>query len=103
MYSKLLTHLRDDVLALRMEGCAPIVGFWEFVGKIVKIEKVDSEDEEKEDALVHTIITETRAIPHNINYDLSDFTPAKTKQHTGATLLRFVSKLILNGEITKHH
>ena len=102
MYYKLLTQLREEVVVLRMEGCSPIVGFREFVGKIVKIKKVASEDEEKEDALVHTIITETRAIPHNINYDLSDFTPAKkTKQHIGATLLRFVSKLISNGEVTR--
>ena len=102
IFTKLVTHLGDDVVVLCIEGCASIVGFREFVGKILKVAKVDTVDEEKEDALVRKITTEARGIPfNNKNYDLGDFTHTKTKQHTSATLLRFVSKLISNGEVTK--
>ena len=59
-------------------------------------------DEEKEDALVRKITTEAHSIPFNSkSYDIGDFTHAKTKQQTSATLLRFISKLVSNGEVTK--
>ena len=102
MFTKLVTYCGDDVVVLHTEGCASIVGFREFVGKILKFVKVDTVDEEKEDSLVRMITTEARDIPFNNKmYDLGDFTFAKTKQHTSAILLRFVSKLISHGEITK--
>ena len=94
MYSKLLTHLRGDVLVLRMEGCAPIVGFREFVGIIVKIEKVDSEDEEKEDALY--IRLSLRHVPFHTT-SIMILVILLLQKHTGATLLRCLSKLISNG------
>ena len=101
MFNKLVTHLGDEVVVLCIEGCASIVGFRELVGNILKISKVDTVDEEKEDVLVRKITAEARAIPSNKNYDIGDFTYAKTKQHTSDTLLRFISKLITNGEVTK--
>ena len=59
-------------------------------------------DEEKEDELVRKIKTEVQSIlTSNKSYDISDFTHDKAKQHTSATLLRFISKLISNGEVTK--
>ena len=102
MFEKLVTHLADDVVVLSIEGCASIVGFREFVGKILKVSKVDVVDEEKEDAIVRTIITEAHQLKsNNKTYDLGDFTHAKTKENTSATLLRFVTKLISDGDITK--
>ena len=99
---KLVTHLAENVVVLSIEGCASIVGFREFVGKILKVSKVDVVDEEKEDALLRTIITEARQLKsNNKTYDLGDFTHAKTKENTSATLLRFVTKLISDGDITK--
>ena len=96
------TKLGDDIVVLCIEGCASIVRFREFVGNIVKVVKVDTVDEEKEDVLVRKITNEAHGIPFNRKrYDQSDFTHAKTKQQTSATLLRFISKLISNGEITK--
>lgn len=32
MFTKVVTHLGDDVVVLSIEGCASIVGFREFVG-----------------------------------------------------------------------
>ena len=56
---------------------------------------VDTVDVVKEDALLRKITAEAYGIPpNNNNYDLGDFTHAKTKQQTIATLFRFVSKLI---------
>ena len=102
MFTKLITYLGDDVVVLSIQGCASVVGFREFVGKILKLSTVDSIDEESEDILVRKITTEARGIPsNNKQYDLEDFTSSKTKEKTSATLLRFISKLVSNGKITK--
>ncbi len=62
---------------------------------------MNSVDEEKEDVITRKIKSEACDITsNNKNYDLSDFTYAKTKQDTSPTLLRFVSKLVSNGEVT---
>ena len=55
MFTKLVANLGDDVMVLCIECCASIVGFQEFICNIVKIAKVDTVDEEKEDALVSKI------------------------------------------------
>ena len=46
MFTKLVTYLVDDVVVLSIEGCASIVGFREFVSKILKLSKLDTTDEE---------------------------------------------------------
>ena len=101
MLSKLVTHLRDEIVVLNIDGCASVIGFQEFLGKILKIAKVDSEDDEMEDTLVQKIVTEFSKIPSNKDYDLNEFSYTKVKEQTSATLLRFISKLVSNGEITK--
>ncbi len=102
MFSKLAMHLGDNVVVLSIDGCASIIGFREFVGKILKVAKVDTEDEDAEDALARKILAESRDIPFTkTKYDLGNFTHAKTKEHTSATLLRFISKLVSTGEVTK--
>ena len=102
MFTKLVTCLGGDVVILTIEACASIVGFRELIGKTLKVTKVDTVDEEKEDALVRKITTEAHGIPCNSKaYDLGDFTHDKTKQQTSATLLRFLSKLVSKGEVTK--
>ena len=102
IFTKLGTYLGGDVVIHTIEGCASIVGFRELIGKMLKVTKVDTVDEEKEDALVRKITTEAHGIPcNNRAYDLGDFTHDKTKQQTSATLLRLVSKLVSKGEVTK--
>ena len=97
MLTNVLTYFGDDVTVLSSEGCVSIVGFREHVSK-----RVDNMDEERKDTLVRHITTEARAIPsNNKNYDLGDFTYTRTKQQTSITLLRLISKLISNGEVTK--
>ena len=59
-------------------------------------------DEDCEDVLVRKITTEACGIPsNNTHFDLGDFTCSKTKEKTSITLLRFISKLISNGKVTK--
>ncbi len=81
MFSKLAMHLGDNVVVLSIDGCASIIGFREFV-----------EDEDAEDALARKILAESRDILFTkTKYDLGNFTHAKTKEHTSATLLRFIA------------
>ena len=42
----LTTHLRDDIVVVRMEGCVSVVGFRELVGKSLKLVNDESVDEE---------------------------------------------------------
>ena len=59
MFSKLAMHLGDDVVVLNIDGCASIIGFQEFIGKVMKVAKVDVEDEDPEDALARKIVVES--------------------------------------------
>ncbi len=47
MFTKMVMHLGNDVIVFCIEGCASIVGFQEFVGKLLKVSKVNTTDEEK--------------------------------------------------------
>ena len=96
MLSKLVTHLRDEIVVLNIDGCASVIGFQEFSGKILKVAKVDSEDDEMEDTLVQKIVTEASKIPSNKDYNLNEFSYIKVKEQTSATLLRLISKLVSN-------
>ena len=60
IFTKRIVYLGDDVGVLSTQGCASVVGFWEFVGKILKLSTVNSIDEEGEDILVREITTEAR-------------------------------------------
>ncbi len=47
MFTKMVMHLGDDLMVLCIGGCSSIVGFQEFVGKLLKVSKVNTVDEEK--------------------------------------------------------
>ncbi|KAH3814554.1 hypothetical protein DPMN_143056 [Dreissena polymorpha] len=95
LIANVLEQLEDKAVVLRIAGCASIVGFRDYVSKIVKIS-------ECEDVTVQSIKTEACGISYrNKDYDLSEFTTDTIKEQTSSTLLRFISKLISNGEITK--
>lgn len=57
MFTKLIPYLAD-VIVLCIKDCEFIVGFQEFIRNIVKIFKIDTAYEEKEDVLVRKITTE---------------------------------------------
>ena len=90
------------MIVLNIEGCASIVGFREYVSKMFKLTNDNSVDEEKEDKLVRKIKSESNSIVSDSkSYDVGDFTHDKAKQHTCVTLLRIISKLVSNGDVTK--
>ena len=93
LFTKLVTSLGSDVIVLNIEGCASIVGFREYVSRMFKLTNVNSVDEEKEDALVKS----ESHIAAKVMMSVHD----KTKQHTSVPLLRIVSKLVSNGDVTK--
>ena len=87
MLSRLIEHFGEDIMVLRLDGYAPIIGFRETVNKIVKVEKLDNVEEENENTLLHTIITESMVISQSSDYDLGNFTTSKIKLHTSTALL----------------
>ena len=66
MLSNLTTHLGDDVVVVRVEGCACVVGFKELLGSTLKLVKVDTVDEDSVDAVIRQVGCEAHAVKHNI-------------------------------------
>ena len=60
LFTNLATYFGDDVIVLSIEGCASVIGFHELLGKMIKVAKLDSQDEDKEDVLVRQIKMEAR-------------------------------------------
>ena len=102
MFSKLTDCMSKDVIIVRVDGCATIVGFRESVATHLKVVKVDDMDEKSIDTVVRLIKHEARSVKYNsANYDLSEFTQANTIKATSPILLKLVSALISDGEVTK--
>ena len=75
MLTNLTTHLGDDIVVVRMEGCVSAVGFRELVGKSLKLVKDESVDEESFGSVIIQVRSEARAVQQsNATYDLGDFT-----------------------------
>ena len=73
--TNLTTHLGDDIVVVRMEGCVSVVGFRELVGKSLKLVKDESVDEESFGSVIRQVRSEARAVQRsNATYDLGDFT-----------------------------
>ena len=86
LFTNIATHFGDDVIVLSIEGCASVIGFHELLGKIIKVAKLDTQDEDKEDVLVRQIKMEAwHMSTDNKNYALEDFTYAKTMEQTSPT------------------
>ena len=94
--------MSKDVMLVRVDGCATIVGFCESIANHLKMVKVDDADERSIDSVVRQIKKEARSVKYNsANYDLSEFTQANTIKATSPTLLRLISDLVSGGEMTK--
>ena len=100
MFRKLIKHMGEDIIVVRMVGCAPVVVFRKFIGKSLKLVKDESINEDHVDIVVRQIRIETKAMQYNkSSYDLSDFTYNKVVNNTSATLLRLIAELVANGEL----
>lgn len=102
MFTKLTTYLGDDIVVIRMEGCASVVGFRNLVGKSLKIVQEEAVDEDSVDAVLRQVTNEAKAVQYNsANYDLGEFTYNNTLKQTSPTLLHLISRLVSGGEVTK--
>ena len=104
MRVKLTDYLADDIIVIRCDGCASLIGFNGFVGSMMQLVKVNGDDEESEiDAIIRMVRREAREVTKSSNlfYDLSNFTHRNTVGQTSATLLGFVSALVSNSQISK--
>ena len=54
MLSNLIDCLGDNTVLVRLDGCASILSFREFVGKTLKLVKLDEKDDDTIDGLVKT-------------------------------------------------
>ena len=73
--TNLTTHMGDDIVVVRMEGCVSVVGFRELVGKSLKLVNDESVDEEIFGSVIRQVRSEARAVQHsNATYDMGDFT-----------------------------
>ena len=73
--TNLTTHLGDDIVVVRMEGCVSVVGFRELVGKSLKLVNDESVDEESFGSVIRQVRSEARAVQHsNAAYDMGDLT-----------------------------
>ena len=102
MRVKLTDYLADGIIVIRCDGCASLIGFKGFVGSMMKLVKVNGDDEESEiDAIIRMIRKEARGVKKSSNlfYDLSNFTHRNTVGQTSATLLSFVSAHIQQPDI----
>ena len=102
MFSKFTDCMSKDVIVVRVDGCATIVGFCESIAKSLKIVKGDDMDERSIASVVRQIKHEARSVKYNsANYDLSEFTQANTIKATSPSLLKLVSDLVSGGTVTK--
>jgi hypothetical protein len=102
MLANLVDHLGQDIVVVKMEGCASVVGFRHLVGKSLNLVRVDSVDEESLDAVIRQVRSEAKAILYDsANYDLGDFTYTNTLKQTSNTLLKLISELVAGGKVTQ--
>ena len=79
MFSKLTDCMSKDVIVVRVDGCATMVGFRDSVANTLKIVKHDEMDERISDSVVRQIKHEVRSVRYNsANYDLYEITQANT-------------------------
>ena len=104
MFMKLKQHLGDEIITIRCDGCASLIGFKQFAGKTMKFVKTTTHEEENEiDAIICKVQKEARELTqsNNLFYDLSNFTHRNIIRQTSPTLLRLVAGLVSNYEVTK--
>ena len=102
MFSKLTDCMSKDIIVVRVDGCASIVGFRETVAKSLKVVTIDDIDERSIASVVRQIKHEARVVKYNsANYDLSEFTQENTIKATSPSLLQLVSELVSDGKVSK--
>lgn len=97
--SNLLKYMGSEVIEMKIEGCASLIGFREQLPyKLIQTEEASDDV----DWLVETIVEECKSIPITRDfYDLGQFTQESSLKLTSPTLLSLISKLVSNGVVTR--
>ena len=97
MMSNLSHYYGEQLMILRLEGCANVIGFRRFISRSVKLvaQRDDAQDDEKIEAIVCKIRSGVKVLPKVLNhYDLDQFTYSNTCESTSETLLTRISRLV---------
>ena len=102
MFNDLSSYFGVELVIISVPGCETEVGLKKYVSKTLKMtKKAMAEDSDDIDNFVRRISSEVSSIQTPRDYNLSDFSYDKTVTDTSETLLKFISKLISKGKITK--
>ena len=104
MFAKFGQYLADDIMVIRCDGCATLVGFKGYVSKTLKLVKANTNEEDSEAvSVIHQIKKEAKDLTKSSSffYDLGNFTHQNTVSQTSPILLRVVSALVSNDVLTK--
>ena len=102
MLHQLSSFFGEEMLVIQVEGCNTLVGFKKFVTRSLKLETLTKSDTDSSlDNLVRRVKAEVADIPLPRDYNLRYFTREKCIEDTSETLLKLLSHLISDGEISK--
>ncbi len=102
MLNRLCDYFGQRLVVISIPGCQTEIGLREHIGSKLKMVRISEtvEDDIISD-VVHQITSEVANIPCPKDYNLADFRQQRAIEDTSKSLLKLVSKLVSNGEITK--
>jgi len=97
--SNLLDYFGDDILEMKIKGCASLICFRQYVPH--KLCKVQDDSDDNVEKLTKKILKEVKEIAKPKDYLLNQFMKEHSIQATSPTLLELICKLISSGEVTR--
>ena len=67
MISNMSLYYGEELMILRLEGCANVIGFWRFISRSMKLVAERDVAKTKINSIVRKIISEVKAIPNVLN------------------------------------
>ena len=101
---KLKEYFGDDLIELKINGCASLYCFSMFLPYKVS-ELINDDEDEDEDIMVtklaKKIVAETDAITTSVDYDVREYSTSNMIQNTSKTLLSLISILVSKKEVNR--
>ena len=99
--TKLSTHFGNELVVMRIDGCASLLCFRQYVPFHLNADVADGIDDNVVEQLAEQIRLEVKSIPIQKNYDITSFTYASAIEGTSNTLLSLIARLVSDGAVTK--
>jgi hypothetical protein len=100
LISILKEHLGEKLIEMKIDGCASLLCLRSHL-KANLVESHESEDMiNYSNKLIKHITKEAKGLPKQTDYDLGQFTTAKTVENTSETLLYLITNLVSSGELS---